>query len=86
METERGFTETTILQNCLQLGKKIGELFKAVRKSEKIKTDSNSNFTQIDEEIADIIIFLCSIANRYDIDIEKAFREKEKVNKKRSWN
>ena len=39
----------------------------------------------VKEEIADMLIYLCAIANRLDIDIEQAFREKEEVNKKREW-
>lgn len=85
LEEERGFTRDNVLQKCLILGEEIGELFKAVRKNEKIKIDNNSNFGQIDEELADIIIFLCSIANRYNIDLEKAFRDKEEKNKQRMW-
>jgi len=85
LEKEREFTKDNILQKCLMLGEEIGELFKSVRKSEKIKIDNNSNFGQIDEELADIIIFLCSIANRYNIDLEKAFRAKEEKNKQRIW-
>lgn len=85
LEKERGFSETSVIQNCLQLGEEIGELFKAVRKSEKLKIDQNSVFTSVEEELADIIIYLCSVANRYNIDLEMAFRNKEEVNKKREW-
>ncbi|MFH0856449.1 MAG: MazG nucleotide pyrophosphohydrolase domain-containing protein [bacterium] len=67
------------------LGEEIGELFKAIRKSEKLEIDQKSKITSIEEEIADVIILLSSIANRYDIDIETAFREKEEINKKRNW-
>ena len=85
LEKERGFSETSVIQNCLQLGEEIGELFKAVRKSEKLKVDQNSVFTSVEEELADIIIYLCSVANRYNIDLETAFRNKEEANKKREW-
>ncbi|MDD3006718.1 MAG: MazG nucleotide pyrophosphohydrolase domain-containing protein [Candidatus Pacebacteria bacterium] len=85
LEQERGFTEQTALQRALHLGEEIGELFKAIRKAEKMKMDENSKVTSVDEELADVLIFVCSIANRYDIDLEKAFREKEEVNKKRVW-
>lgn len=85
LEQERGFTDNTVLQNCLQLGEEVGELFKAIRKTEKMKVDANSDTKHIDEELADIVIFLCSIANRYNIDIEQAFREKEEHNKTRTW-
>ena len=85
LEKERGFNSENVLQKCLMLGEEIGELFKSIRKSEKLKIDNNSQFKQIDDELADVIIFLCSIANRYNIDLEKAFREKEERNKKRTW-
>ena len=67
------------------LGEEMGELFKAVRKTVKLKTDVNANIGSVDEEIADMLIYLCSIANRFDIDIEQAFRKKEEHNKKRTW-
>lgn len=85
LEQERGFSEASVIQNCLQLGEEIGELFKAVRKSEKLKIDKNSTFTSVEEELADIIIYLSAIANRYEIDLESAFRNKEEINKKREW-
>jgi len=85
METERGFADEPILQKCLLIGEEIGELFKAIRKQDGIKTDINSQKYYIDQELADVFIYLCEIANRYDIDLEKAFRDKEKINKKRTW-
>jgi NTP pyrophosphatase (non-canonical NTP hydrolase) len=86
LEDERGFADQNILQKCLMLGEEVGELFKAIRKSENIKIDRNSTFGSIEEELADVLIFMCSIANRYNIDLEKAFREKEEINKKRIWS
>ena len=85
MEEERGFAEQAVLQKCLMLGEEVGELFKAVRKEEKIKIDHNSKFGTVSDELADIIIYLCAIANRFDIDLETAFREKEEINKTRIW-
>ena len=85
LENERWFIDQTVLQKCLMLWEEIWELFKAIRKNEWIKVDHNSKFTSIEEELADIIIFVCSVANRYDIDLEKAFRDKEEINKKRIW-
>jgi NTP pyrophosphatase (non-canonical NTP hydrolase) len=67
------------------LGEEIGELFKAVRKSENIKIDHNSKFSPVSHELADILIYLCEIANRFNINLEEAFREKEEINKKRVW-
>ena len=86
LEVERGFIDQTVLMKCLMLGEETGELFKAVRKAEGIKLDhASAKVGGIDEELVDIFIFLCSIANKYGIDLEEAFRRKEEVNKKRVW-
>lgn len=85
LEAERGFTQQNAIEKCLLLGEEMGELFKAVRKTVKLKTDVNANIGSIDEELADIMIYVCSIANRFDIDLEQAFREKEEHNKNRNW-
>ncbi len=85
LEQERGFIDQSVIQKCLLMGEEVGELFKAVRKSENISTDKNSNIHNVGEELADILIYVCAIANRYDIDIGEAFRAKEEINKKRVW-
>jgi len=86
LEIERGFLDQNVIQKCLLLGEEIGELFKAVRKMESIGIDKqNSKLTTVEEELADIIIYICSIANRYNVNLEKAFRDKEEINKKRIW-
>lgn len=85
LEVERGFEKENVLQKCLLLGEEVGELFKAIRKSENIKIDKNSEFTTVSEELADILIYLCAIANRFDINLEEAFRKKEQINLLRTW-
>ena len=85
LEKERGFEDDTIIEKCLLLGEELGELFKAIRKSEKIGIDKSSVSYRIDEELADILIYICAIANRTNVDLETAFREKEQLNKKRKW-
>lgn len=86
LEIDRGFENETVLEKCLLLGEEIGELFKSIRKANKMKIDNNSNVGSVSEELADIMIYLCAIANRFDIDLETAFREKEEKNKKRIWD
>lgn len=85
LETERGFSAQTTIEKCLLLGEEVGELFKAIRKSEGLSIDSNSNVSETGDELTDIFIYLCAIANRKNIDLETAFREKEEKNKQRSW-
>lgn len=85
LENERGFINQSVIQKCLLLGEEVGELYKAIRKTEKISTDSNSQLFHVGEELADILIYVCAIANRYNINLEDAFRQKEDINKKRVW-
>ena len=85
LEQERGFADQSALEKCLLMGEEMGELFKVVRESLSLKTDVNSPIGSVKEELADLLIYLCAIANRFDIDMEQAFREKEEINKKREW-
>ncbi len=85
MEDERGFSHIGVVQQCLLLGEEIGELFKAVRKHENMRTGTTSVTGTVDEELADVLIFICAIANRLDIDLEDALRRKEQLNETRSW-
>ncbi|MDR3559295.1 MAG: MazG nucleotide pyrophosphohydrolase domain-containing protein, partial [Candidatus Pacebacteria bacterium] len=85
LESERGFSSQGPLEKCLLLGEEIGELFKSVRKSQKIGIDEKSKVDSVANELADIFIYLCSIANRYDVDLETAFLAKEEENKNRIW-
>ncbi len=83
MEAERGFDAQGPVEKCLLLGEEVGELFKAVRTHEGLATDVPGG--AIADELADILIYLCAIANRYGIDLETAFRTKEERNEKRTW-
>lgn len=85
LEVERGFADQPVVEKCLLLGEEVGELFKAVRKTQGIAIDPNSKVGELGDELSDIFIYLCSIANRYDIDLERAFLAKEEKNKLRCW-
>ena len=85
LETERGFSHQNVTDKCLLLGEELGELFKAVRKTQGLSIESGGSYGAVSEELADILIYLCTIANRFDIDLEQAFREKEQVNEARQW-
>lgn len=84
MHAERGFRNST-LENVLMLTEEVGELAKAVRKHEKMRTDEKSKIGSVKEELADVALVLVSIANDLGVNLEEAIREKEEVNKKREW-
>lgn len=88
MKVERGFNTTDKIYESLLLTEEVGELIKAVRKNlvnTFVDINSNPSDNNIEEEIADVLIFLLSLANMYNIDVETAFRKKEEINKKRTW-
>ena len=85
MEKERKFDKEPILKKCLLLGEEVGELFKSIRKSQGIRMDKNAKPTSVEDELADVFIYICEIANRTGTDLEEAFRNKEEKNKKRIW-
>lgn len=83
MKEVRGFKSDKIYECCL-LAEETGELISAIRKNTKGgKIGSGSVPGNIKYELADVFIYLCSIANLHGIDLEDAFREKEEINKKR---
>ncbi len=85
LENERGFSDQTARDKCLLLGEEAGELFRAVRRAEGLRVDPASRRAEVGEELADLLIYLCAIANRYGIDLEAAFRAKEARNRERTW-
>jgi NTP pyrophosphatase (non-canonical NTP hydrolase) len=85
LEQERGFANQDVLKKCLMLGEEVGELFKAVRKHQQMSIDPSSKTSSVADELADLIIMMCSIANRLDVNLETAFRQKEEINKRRQW-
>ena len=85
LEKERGFETDSSKDKCLLLGEEVGELFQVVRKADGLGIDPQSKVNELEGELADIFIYLCSIANRFDINLEKAFLKKEEKNKERIW-
>ncbi len=78
---ELGFDTLNAFQRCLMLGEEVGELYKSIRKHEGITVDSKTS--PIEEEIADVLLQLCAVANYYHIDIEQSFRKKQQLDKGR---
>ncbi|MBL7497991.1 pyrophosphohydrolase [Frankia sp. CNm7] len=86
METERGFTSHSVHEQTWRLMEEAGELARAVRKNNGHRSQDGDLVGSIDEELADILIFACSIANRLDINLTQAIRDKEAFNETRTWH
>lgn len=85
MVQERGFDKETIAEIFMLFLEECGELAKAARKYQPVKSDPHSDKFSLDSEAADVFIYLLYICNRFGIDLEKAFRTKEDLNKNRHW-
>ncbi|WP_198658976.1 MazG nucleotide pyrophosphohydrolase domain-containing protein [Nocardiopsis sp. FIRDI 009] len=85
MEVERGFADSTLVEQTLKLAEETGEVCKAVRKQAALSVDPASKVGGLGEELADVLIYLAAIANRGSIDLSQALRDKEAVNENRTW-
>ena len=73
----RGFSEQRVQDKMLLLLEETGELAKAIRKTlpdASIDYNKIENYTNIEEEIADVFIVLVSICNRLNINLFEAFK------------
>ena len=85
MEAERGFSDRTVHDQTWRLLEEAGELARAVRKNNGRRSPAGELTGSIDEELVDILIFACSIANRLGIDLTDAIHAKEALNETRTW-
>lgn len=86
MKIARGFNTTDKVYECLLFAEECGELISAIRKNmSKGSIGSGSVAGSVKLELADVLIYLCSLANMHGISLEEAFREKEAINMQRIW-
>ena len=84
----RGFSEQKVQDKMLLLLEETGELAKAIRKTipeASVDYERIENYTDIEEEVADVFIVLVSICNRLNINLYDAIIKKEEKNIKRQW-
>ena len=84
----RGFNKEKSSDKILLLVEEVGELAKAIRKNAKklgLDKTKEYNYSSIESEIADVFIVLLSICDILNIDLFKAFLDKEEENIKRIW-
>ena len=86
MKKARKFDEITIEREMMLFLEELGELAKAIRKNTNGRLDISKEYNDsVEEELADCFIYLLSIANMSNVDIFKAFKEKELKNCDRVW-
>ena len=84
---ERGWDKNNYLEIFLLLSEEFGELAKAIRNHAGLYTEKakNNNIYELEEEFADVLNYIFDLANCFNIDLEQAFRKKDKVNAERVW-
>ncbi len=63
----------------LKLIEEVGELAEVIRKGKRM--ENNNIKGTIEEELSDVLYYVCMIANTYDIDLEDCFKMKEEFNR-----
>jgi len=83
---ERGWTKDSYAEKFLLFTEEVGELAKAIRKTQGLYQEKASQkHLELEEEFADVLSYLLDLANYFQVDLETAFREKESVNASRTW-
>lgn len=90
LEALHGWEQVDLVHNCFLMGEEVGELFKAVRKVNRLfdegaPADRGAAVAHVGEELVDVLNYLIAVANRLDIDLEQAFRDKNALNQTRTW-
>ncbi|PZP39634.1 MAG: hypothetical protein DI585_03485 [Pseudomonas fluorescens] len=89
MKAANNWTPTDFRHELALLVEEVGELAKAHRKisshghlTESQRTESSDS---VGEEMADVLIYLCSLANVSGVNLEAALRAKLEKNQNREW-
>ncbi len=90
LEAHHGWLDVDLVHNVFLMVEEVGELAKALRKYNKLFDEGDSvpkeaARAHVGEEVVDVLNYLLAIANRLDIDVEAAFREKNARNLTRTW-
>jgi NTP pyrophosphatase (non-canonical NTP hydrolase) len=90
-----GWDEHSHEKAFLLMMEEIGELAKAMRKSMGFAIEQNNPLKPVNnhetvrlnlqEEFADVLNYFIELANRFDIDLEEAYRQKTIANFQRQW-
>ena len=88
---ERGWDKNSNLVILSGLVEELGELTRAMRDyrgewEQDGKESKKGQKHHLEGEFADVLNYLLDLSNYFDVDMEKAFRDKWEINEKRKWN
>lgn len=86
---ERGFDKNPPLEIFLRFTEEVGELAKAIRKVSGMRVEGAHTKEEKEKELrgefADVAQYLFDLANTFGVNLEEAIREKDEINKNRTW-
>lgn len=90
LEHKMGWEREDLRTCLLHMGEELGEVFEAARKLEAARAAGEparleARRAQLGHELVDVLNYLLAIANRCDIDLQRAFLEKNDLNQGRVW-
>jgi len=83
--SERGFDDETVSQKFMLLLEEAGEFAQAARTKANLAQASDAAVEDCHDAAADVFAVLLDICNQLDIDLEKAFINREHKNQTRTW-
>jgi NTP pyrophosphatase (non-canonical NTP hydrolase) len=85
---QRGFSNENSQDLMLLMVEEVGELAKALRKLVGLKIDQHktASYTSVEEEVADVFIYILALCNVLKIDLFTALKNKELKNEQRFWD
>ncbi len=81
---EKGFDKNSVEARALFLMTEVGEVAKEVL-SLSWEEDKEVVKERLGLELYDVVWNVCELANKLDIDLEKAFVQKSEINRSRTW-
>ena len=84
---EKGWDNNSKEEIFMLFIEEVGELAKAMRDAEGLYQEKAKKAPpfKLREEFADVLNYLLDLANYFNVDLEQAFREKNKLNEDRDW-
>lgn len=83
---ERGWTKDSPAEKFVLFIEEVGELAKAMRQAAGLYEErAKPRDIALEEEFADVLSYLLDLANCFQVDLEDAFRAKDRVNQSRTW-
>ena len=83
--SERGFDDESISQKFMLLLEEAGEFAQAAREQANLAQATDKSSEDLCDAAADVFTILLDICNHLDLDMEKAFVEREHKNQTRNW-